>query len=135
MFNVYINYLAVALAAVSSMIIGSIWYSPFLFAKPWMSLTGINMEGAKAKRNTSYVLMFVSALVLAYVLAHFVAYFNVATIGQALQLGFWAWLGFCVTTKLSDYLFANRPMKLFGIDVGFHFFEFMAMAIILTLMS
>ncbi len=32
----HVNLLAVIVAAVSTMVVGFIWYSPILFAKPWM---------------------------------------------------------------------------------------------------
>ena len=35
-----IDYLAVAVAAASAFLLGGLWYSPLLFAKPWMRLSG-----------------------------------------------------------------------------------------------
>jgi len=35
-----VNLLAVLVAAVATMIVGFLWYSPLLFAKPWMTLMG-----------------------------------------------------------------------------------------------
>ena len=43
--NVDINLWAVLLAAVSSMIVGSIWYMPAVFGNTWMKLTGTEMKG------------------------------------------------------------------------------------------
>ena len=35
-----LNYLAVLVAALTSIILGFLWYSPLLFAKPWMREMG-----------------------------------------------------------------------------------------------
>ena len=44
-----INYLAVGVAALSSFLIGGLWYSPILFAKAWMREAGfgevLQLEG------------------------------------------------------------------------------------------
>ena len=36
----HLNLLAVLVAAVSTMLVGFLWYSPVLFAKPWMKEMG-----------------------------------------------------------------------------------------------
>jgi Protein of unknown function (DUF1761) len=36
----HLNWLAILVAAISTMIVGFLWYSPFLFAKPWMREMG-----------------------------------------------------------------------------------------------
>ena len=35
-----LNLLAVLVAAISTMVVGFLWYSPIMFAKPWMALMG-----------------------------------------------------------------------------------------------
>jgi hypothetical protein len=37
---VHINYLAVLTAAVSTFVIGGLWYSPALFRRSWMAANG-----------------------------------------------------------------------------------------------
>ena len=76
MFLVHVNYLAVLLCGVAAMIIGYLWYGP-LFGKEWRSLVGMTDEKMKKATNSmfsNYAAMFLSALVMAYVLAHFVWY-------------------------------------------------------------
>jgi hypothetical protein len=36
-----VNFLAVFVAALSSFVIGGVWYSPIMFAKPWMEENGL----------------------------------------------------------------------------------------------
>ena len=76
MVQIDINGFAVLAAAVASMVIGAIWYSPAVFGKIWMSLTGISDSKIKEMKSKgmakSYVIGFIASLVTAYVLAHFV---------------------------------------------------------------
>ncbi|MBI3957148.1 MAG: DUF1761 domain-containing protein [Candidatus Kerfeldbacteria bacterium] len=127
-----INYLAVLVAGLSSMVVGAIWYAKPLFGNAWMRLEGMTEEKAKQKMGVSYSGMFILALVLAYVLAHFVDYTNATTIGAGMTTGFWLWLGFVFTTKGASYLFGQKSMKLFFIDVGYHLVEILVMGAILA---
>jgi len=45
-----LNLLAVLVAAISTMVVGFLWYSPILFAKPWMREMGYDPDDeAKTK--------------------------------------------------------------------------------------
>lgn len=69
--DITINWIAVLLAALSSMIVGSIWYGP-AFGKQWIKLANVkkdpNFTAAKATRMYLGTLLtvFVTATVLAY---------------------------------------------------------------------
>ena len=39
-----VNWIAVALCAVSSLVLGGIWYSPMLFARPWQQAAGLRAQ-------------------------------------------------------------------------------------------
>ncbi|MBI2935798.1 MAG: DUF1761 domain-containing protein, partial [Chloroflexi bacterium] len=39
-----INYLAVIVGVVLNMVAGALWYSPLLFARPWMKEVGMTEE-------------------------------------------------------------------------------------------
>ena len=81
--EVSVNYLAVVVAAVASMIIGAIWYSPRVFGRMWMRLTGKTMDqmaGQSAGRG--YLVTFIGSLVTAWVLAVFVDFTNATSIGE-----------------------------------------------------
>lgn len=49
--EVNINYLAVLIAAIVSMIVGGLWYSPILFGKMWTKAMGWNEETMKEKKG------------------------------------------------------------------------------------
>lgn len=134
--NVDINYVSVILAAVSSMVLGFVWYSPALFGKPWMALMGFkekDMGKMQEEAKKGYAVSFVLSIVTAYVIAHFVKLIGVVTIEQAVQLGFWTWLGFVGTTQLGDQLWGGQPMKLFYINSGYRLVSLIIMVLILTM--
>ena len=132
---IFINYWAVLVAGVASMVLGMLWYGP-LFGKRWMQLSGFtqaDMEKAKAGgMGKTYFWAFVGALVTAYVLAHFVGYFGADTVGRALQLAFWAWLGFVVTSSLDSVLWEGKPKELYLINIGYRLVSLAVMALIIA---
>ncbi len=64
---VHVNYLAVLISAVASMIIGSIWYGP-LFGKMYMQIMGMDklspeeQTAMKKSMGVSYFLQFIASL-------------------------------------------------------------------------
>lgn len=136
--EVLVNYPAVLLAAVASMVVGFLWYSPLLFAKPWMKLMGYtakSMEAAKKNMGKTYFISFLTALVTACVLAHIIVigeyYFNADGISTGLQAAFWSWLGFTMTVQLTDVLFGNKSTNLFLINTGYQLASLLVMGAIL----
>ncbi len=121
-----INYWAILVSAVASMVVGSVWYGP-LFGKLWMSLSGMSadkMGAAKKKGMTqSYVLMFVGSLITAYVLSHFITYANAfapssSAINGGMQAAFWAWLGFIAPVTLGTVLWEGKSWNLWILNNG-----------------
>lgn len=132
--NFQINYLAVLTAAVAQMILGALWYSPVLFAKPWMKLLGMKESDMKKEgMGLKYGLTFIFALIMPYVLSHFLQAAGVSTIQDGLTVAFWAWLGFSLATFAPSYIFLGKPWKLLAIDNGYHLVGMLIASVILTL--
>jgi hypothetical protein len=71
----HLNLLAILVAAISTMVVGFLWYSPLLFAKPWMREMGYDPND-KAKTQEmqktagpAYAGSFVASLLSAFTLA------------------------------------------------------------------
>ena len=117
-----VNYLAVLVAAVASMIIGSIWYGP-LFGKKFIKAIGMDNWSAekqaamKKSMWMSYVLQFVASLVMFYVLAGLVGGLDKMTLSGGLSVAFWVWLGFAMPIKLGDAIWGGK-WELFWIGMG-----------------
>ncbi|MBI2617713.1 DUF1761 domain-containing protein [Candidatus Gottesmanbacteria bacterium] len=140
MFLVPINYVAILLCGVAAMVVGFVWYGP-LFGKEWMGLVGMTkekMEKAKADMTKTYGLSFLSSLIMAYALAHFVWFTAPGSVDLTVgvKTALWAWVGFVATTAVSGYLYSpeKKPMKLFVIDTGYYLATLLVMGVILALM-
>ena len=135
---VNINYLAVIVAAIANMVLGYLWYGP-VFGKQWIALMGMtsaDMEAAKAKgMGKSYVLTFVGALLMSYILAHSLifagAYFHASGVAAGLMSGFWSWVGFILPALLGMMLWAGKPWKLYVLNVGYFLVALLVMGAIL----
>lgn len=125
-----VNYLAVLVCGVVAMIIGGLWYGP-IFGKSWIKEMGIpqsEVDVMKAKGQKSmaksYIIMFIGALVMAYVLSHVVAMANLSGIstgaGGGVSGGFWMWLGFVVVVLLGQVLWEKKSWKLWTINVAYY---------------
>ena len=128
-----INYLAVLVAALSSFVLGGLWYGP-LFGKVWMAASGVTDADIK---NTNfpkvYGVTFVMSVIAAYVLAHIVSVFDARGVVGGLQTGFWTWLGFMFTVKVTDALFNRVSFKLVWIDSGYRLVWSLVMGLILAM--
>lgn len=135
--EVQINWLAVVLAALSTMVVGSLWYSPKVFGNLWQKLAKLDPKNM-ADPVKAISLTVVASLVTAYVLAH-VAYLSNAFFGNsflqdALTTAFWVWLGFTAVRILTHDLFENRPAKLTLLTVSHEFVTFMIMGLVIGLL-
>ena len=131
-----VNYIALLVAGIASMVIGYLWYGP-LFGKAWMKLSGISsadMEKGKKEMPKTYGIMYVSSLVMAYVLAVFISYAGAKDLVSGAMVGFWAGIGFVATVGLSMVLFDKKPFNLYLINVGYHVATLMVMGGIISQM-
>ena len=125
-----VNWIALLLCAVSSLVLGGIWYSPMLFAKPWQRAAGLSDEAAKSgNMGLIFGLTFVLSLVAAYVFAMFLG----RNFGLGPAIGAGASAGLCwVAASLGiSYLFERRPLNLWLINGGYHTLQFTLFGLIL----
>ncbi len=133
--EVEINYWAVFLAAVSSMIVGSIWYAESVFGRVWKKLAKLDEKTMSKGVAPIMILTFVLSLVTAYVLAHVSylsnAFFQHSFMQDAVTTAFWLWLGLVLTRILTHNLFEHRPAKLNVLAIGNEFVTIMVMGVII----
>jgi hypothetical protein len=131
---VEVNYLAILACAVASMIIGFVWYSLPVFGRTWMNLIGKSeADLKKGEAPVGYLVTFVLALLLAFVLKHFLVYTGATSVGEGLQTGLWVSLGFVVATMIPNHIFEGSHPKLIAINVGYQIVNVLVASIILTL--
>ena len=133
-----LNLLAVLVAAISTMVVGFLWYSPILFAKPWMREMGYDPDDkAKTKEmqksaGPAYLGSFIASLVSAFILALFFHWLHVESLNLGLLVAFHVWLGFVATVQLSGVLFMKQSLKLFAMNTGYQLACYLSMGVILT---
>lgn len=141
MTQVILNYWAILGAAVSSMILGFLWYGP-LFGKSWANMMGFKMDTPEAvkemqkKAMPGYAASFVGALIMSYVLAHSLvfasSYLQVEGVAAGLMAGFWSWLGFVAPVTVGIVFWESKPWKLWFINAGYWLALLLSMGTILA---
>jgi len=136
--EIEINWLAVLVAGVANMMVGFLWYSPLLFAAPWMKLSGMTKEKiAKSNMTKTYGVSFLVGLVTAFVLAHVMGlsmnFFHYSGLSTGINTAFWMWLGFIMPVQLTSWLFDGRSFTLFLINTGYQLAALVAMGIVIGL--
>jgi hypothetical protein len=135
--DVQVNWLAVVLAMVSSMVIGSIWYARPVFGNLWIKLAKIDMSKNKGPVWQPIVLSAVVSLITAYVLAH-VSYlsnqfFGHSFLQDSLTTAFWLWLGFTAARFITHDAFESRPMALTALNIAHELVTILVMGLIIGL--
>ena len=110
-----LNWFAIAVAAASAFILGSLWYSPLMFVKRWMKETGITEESTK---NTNMTKLFILSFILSFIASFFLAMFIGSGAGAAFGAlaGFIAGIGWVFTFMGISYLFEARSLAHFLIN-------------------
>lgn len=126
-----LNIWAVIVAALSTFLIGGLWYSPIVFGKPWMRENGFTEERLKdANMVKIFGLAFLLALIAAINLAMFLGAENRPEMGAL--WGFAAGFGWVATFVGTHYLFERKSFTLFLINAGYSVVALTVMGIILA---
>ena len=130
-------FLPVLLAAVAAMVIGFLWYSPMLFANPWMRAMGYDPNDksklAEMQKGAGklYLASFFATLITAAVLFILVQVIGIRSALHGAQLGFWAWAGFIAPVQFTDAIFGKRGRLLLFINSGYQLACTLAMGAII----
>ncbi len=117
--HLHFNFLAILVCTLIQWFLGALWYSPVLFAKPWIAMAAVPAEKRKKSMIAGMIVSFVGSLVASFVLAHFVLWAGrTAFLGGAF-IGLLAWLGFICAPLAASYIYESRPCKLFAINTGY----------------
>jgi hypothetical protein len=124
-----VNYLAVAAAALSSFLIGGLWYSPILFARAWMREAGLPEERLREKVGAVFAGAFALSLVVALNLALFLG--KDAGVAWGAGAGALAGAGWAAASLATVFLFERRSTMLIVIDGGYLAVSYTAMGAII----
>lgn len=134
-----INYWAILVCAIISMIVGSIWYGP-MFGKTWMKIICADVADPEARKKMQksagplYLVQFLLTLFQLYVLAHFIKGWEEAS---GVESALWIWIGFIMPTVAGSSMWNNDSAKIswtrFGIQAGYQLVMFVIYGLILGL--
>jgi len=132
-----INYWAVLLASVVYFIIGALWFAPTFLGTMWkreleahrVPLLGVSSE----KMILTMGVTFVSCILSAFGLAWLIYITGCATALSGFVLGCIISAFFVVPTVATIFVWENRSINLFLIDVGYPVIGIIVSAMILTL--
>ena len=118
-----VNYLYMLIAAITSFILGWLWYGP-LFGKLWLKLNGKNPSKMKKPKNSEMVksitLSFLGTLVMVYIFSILMFLTGAYNFAGIILLSVLLWLGFFVcTTLLGNVLWDMKPWSLFFLNSAY----------------
>jgi hypothetical protein len=122
-----VNYALVLGAALVRFIVGWVWYTS-LFGKDWKEEVKKNRrESSKFTPQVAMFSSFIFSCVMAFVIYSFAEAARSVTFQQGLFLGFFAWLGFVIPTKVSSVLYEGDSWKMFCIHAAYDLVTLMLM--------
>lgn len=121
-----VNYLAVVAAAVAAFVASSAWYT--LFGNQVAELSGVGPAAAATPAST---MLFVVAqsLVVAFMLAYFVARLGITGWKDSARVGLLVWV-FPATILLGSVVHENVPLMLAAIHAGDWLVKLLLLAVI-----
>ena len=133
--DVQVNYLAVLLAGLSSMVVGFVWYSRGVFGKTRQKLVGLSDKDMEKGMTPAMTLTLLASFVTAFVLAHVIyvlhQFFGNSFMQDALMTAFWLWLGLTAARMRTHDLFEKRPTTLTLLAFGHELVTLVVMAAII----
>src|SRR5258708_2025027 len=130
--EIHINFIWVLVAAAINMAVGAIWYSPALFVKPWMKISGVTDKQMKARMGKALTIDLIGSFITAFGLVHAMKYARASDVPHGMFVAFWNWLGFSATILIGSWTFENKPFKLFLINAGYRLVALLAMGAVLA---
>ena len=126
-----INWLAVVVAALSTFVVGGLWYSPILFGKVWLRANGFtDAQTQSFNKARAFVGAFVFALIMSANLAAFLAAPG-TTVLWGIAAGALAGIGWVAAGLAVVALFENRSWTYIFVNGGYHIVTFVLMGAIL----
>jgi hypothetical protein len=132
-----INIWAVLLATLSSMVVGSVWYTPKVFGNYWMRVAKVTPSGdakdAVKPILITLVVSFVSALVLAGAAAISQHFYGGNFLANTLVTALILWAGFTAARFITHDAFEGRPAGLTVLNCAHELVTLTVMALIIGL--
>ncbi len=133
-----LNWLAIIVAGFVYFILGAMWYSPLLFAKPFIKYRGFTPEQTAQMQNrqggfpVEYLAVLAVDLVSAFILALMITLAAPASPLDGILVGVLLVLGLTATSTLTYTTFSGPHRMLWVIYTAYQLTAFVIMSVILT---
>ncbi|GAB3529596.1 DUF1761 domain-containing protein [Arthrobacter monumenti] len=132
-----INVWAVLVATLSTMVVGSIWYTPKVFGNYWMRVAKVSPSGESKDAVKPILITLVVSFVSAWVLAGSAAiaqeFYGGSFLGNSLITAIILWAGFTASRLITHDAFEGRPTGLTVLNCVHELVTFVVMALIIGL--
>jgi hypothetical protein len=130
-----VNWWGVVLAALAAMVIGVIWYSPYLFGKQWSKAMGVSEKEMNNGRAKAMPVLILGSLVTAYALSLLTIYLQNYTedgfVKSGFEAGLLAAVGFAGTALMVHGIFDPRSRKTMYINLGNRLITLVVMGLVI----
>lgn len=127
-----VNLLGAIAGAVGAMAIGSLWYSPWMFANRWQELIGRSPDEVGnpiVAMSIATIMFVVMGLGMSWVIP------NGSSAGIGLMWGFLGFWGFVLPAVVINGVFERRPWGLMAIFLGYMLIASLVMAALITFLG
>lgn len=124
-----INLWAVLVGIIASGVLGALWYSPFLFLRPWARAAGRE----PAQGPTVYAVTLLTVIIAAVGFGWWAG--PEPSLEEAVLDGFVVGVFFSASPLGLHYAFAGRRLTLWLIDGGFQVVRFVLLGVVFALMG
>ncbi len=129
-----INWWAVILATVSTMVVGSAWYAPRVFGNWWEKAARVETKSnAVVAIVVTIVVSFISAWVLAGAAAIAQEFYGGSFLANTIITAIILWAGFTAARFITHDAFENRPRMLTLLNISHELVTYFVMALIIGL--
>lgn len=129
-----INWWAVIVATLSTMVVGSVWYLPRVFGNWWEKAARVETRAnATTAIIVTIVVSFVSAWVLAGAAAIAQAFYGGSFVANSVVTALILWAGFTAARIITHDAFENRPRMLTLLTISHELVTFLVMGLIIGL--
>jgi hypothetical protein len=132
-----INFWGVLVATLSSMVIGSLWYTPKVFGNYWMRVAKVTPSGDSKDAVKPILITLVVSFISAWVLAGSAAisqnFYGGNFLANALITALILWAGFTAARFITHDAFEGRPAGLTVLNCAHELVTLLVMALIIGL--
>lgn len=117
-----VSWIFLVAGTLASIVIGALWYSPVLFAKPWMASLGLNegdVEQSGVSAVPGYLASTLYSIALAYLIGVLASNLADGRLRGYLLVAVVLWLVTSGLANLRIKYFEDRPWTLYAVDEGY----------------